>query len=95
MKRSTGWLLVIALALAGIVAYGVANYVESVARLAFADEQTEIFQAMVGKAGEALAKSPPDAAAAVEYLCYAHRYYPSGTKQVTGSRLDNIVERGR
>ena len=32
---------------------------------------------------------------AVEYLGYTHNYYPSGSKQVTGSQLDEIVERAR
>ena len=33
--------------------------------------------------------------AAVGYLRYTRDYYPSGTKQTSGSRLDRIVERSR
>lgn len=95
MKRSTAILLVVMLALVGIIAYGVLTYVTSVLRLAFADEQSEIFQCMVAKASDALAQSPPDIVVAVGCLEYTHRYYPSGTKQITGSRLDRIVERTR
>jgi hypothetical protein len=50
---------------------------------------------MAAKAAESLRQSPPDTQAAVGYLEYAHNYYPSGTKQVRGSRLDRIVERSR
>ncbi len=64
-------------------------------RLAFADEQTEIFIDMADKAAKSLRQSPPDVRAAVGYLKYAHSYYPSGTKQLAGSRLDTIVERCR
>ena len=95
MKRSRAILFAIVLALVGVIVYGVVSHMVLLIRLALADEQTEIFQDMVVKASEALSQSSPDASAAVEYLCYAHRYYPSGTKQVAGSRLDVIVERAR
>jgi hypothetical protein len=36
-----------------------------------------------------------DPSEAVPYLVYALSYYPSGSKQVKGSRLDRIVERAR
>ena len=58
-------------------------------RLAFAEEQTQIFDEMRTKARH----SPPKEA--VLSLQYVVRYYPSGTKQVQGSRLDLIVERAR
>lgn len=64
-------------------------------QLSFADEQREIFSEMVGKASEAIRLDPPDVKAAVGFLDYAHSYYPSGTKQTSGSRLDRIVERSR
>jgi len=50
---------------------------------------------MAAKASKSLQQSPPDVRAAVGYLEYAHNYYPSGTKQKRGSRLDRIVERSR
>ena len=50
---------------------------------------------MVSEATAALEQSPPDISAAVGYLEYLHNYYPSGTKQTEGSRLDEIVERSR
>jgi hypothetical protein len=57
--------------------------------LAFADEQTEIFSQMES---QALRGTPADGRGALEY---AINYYPSGTKQRAGSRLDRIVERAR
>jgi hypothetical protein len=58
-------------------------------RIALAKEQIDIFYEMRDKA----AGSSPEEAAA--YLEYAVGYYPSGTKQVAGSRLDRMVERVR
>ena len=58
-------------------------------RLAFAEDQTAIFEEMREKA---MRSKPHEAAACLEY---AVNYYPSGTKQVAGSRLDVIVERAR
>ena len=61
-----------------------------VIEVAFATEQTEIFDDMRAKS---LAASNP--AEIAGYLEYAVRYYPSGTKQRQGSQLDLIVERYR
>ena len=58
-------------------------------RIAFADEQTAIFEEMREKVERA------DPAEATNYLRYAVDYYPSGTKQVAGSALDRLVERAR
>lgn len=58
-------------------------------RLTMANEQVKIFELMRVKA---LAVSPKEAA---ECLKYVQDYYPSGTKQVTGSRLDQLVEAAR
>jgi len=58
-------------------------------RVAFASEQTQIFDEMRTKALQS------DATAAAGFLEYVVRYYPSGSKQETGSRLDRIVERER
>jgi hypothetical protein len=58
-------------------------------RVSFASEQTQIFAEM---RAEAVGSGPHEAAQCLEY---AVTYYPSGTKQITGSRLDRIVERAR
>jgi len=58
-------------------------------RVAFAEDQTQIFDESRTKA----LQSPPTEA--VKSLEYVVEYYPSGTKQVPGSRLDRIVERAR
>jgi hypothetical protein len=64
-------------------------------QLSFADEQTMIFTEMVESTSEALRRKPPDMETAVDCLDYIRNYYPSGTTQTTGSRLDRIVERSR
>jgi hypothetical protein len=53
-----------------------------------AEEQTAIFEQMRQKTA---ASHSADAG----YLEYVVNYYPSGTKQVRGSRLDRIVELAR
>lgn len=58
-------------------------------RVALASEQTKIFDEMRTRALESDASG---AAGCLEYVVF---YYPSGTKQETGSRLDRIVERER
>jgi hypothetical protein len=58
-------------------------------RVAFADDQTMIFEAMREKAIQA---DLPEAVGCLEYALW---YYPSGTKQVKGSLLDQVVERAR
>ncbi len=58
-------------------------------RVAWAEEQTALFQKMLDTA------LPGDARIAAECLGFLDGYYPSGSKQVTGSRLDRIVERER
>lgn len=59
-------------------------------RVSFAEEQTEIFEAMRTKALEA-----NDAKTAAECLNYVVNYYPSGSKQEAGTKMDSIVERAR
>ena len=59
------------------------------ARVAWAEEQTALFQKMLDTA------LPGDAHIAAECLGFLDGYYPSGSKQVTGSRLDRIAERER
>ncbi len=58
-------------------------------RVAFADEQTEIFDAM---RSQALAGDTTEAARCLQYVV---SYYPTGTKQIQSSRLDRVVERSR
>jgi hypothetical protein len=58
-------------------------------RVAMAHDQIEIFEEMRLKAST---NSPQEAA---ECLQYVQNYYPSGTKQPSGSRLDRIVETAR
>ena len=58
-------------------------------RIAFADDQTAIIEEIREKAEQADTKEVADC------LGYALNYYPSGTKQLTGSPLDRIVERAR
>jgi hypothetical protein len=58
-------------------------------RVAWAGSQVEIFSDMSRKAA---ASGAPEA---VEYLEYVVGYYPSGTKQVSGSTLDRMVETSR
>ena len=57
--------------------------------VAFASEQTQICDEMRTKAVQS---DPADAAGCLQYVV---NYYPSGSKQETGSRLDHIVERER
>ena len=54
-----------------------------------AEEQVKVFESMRLKALGA------PAGEAIECLDYVRNYYPSGTKQAVGSRLDNIVESAR
>lgn len=58
-------------------------------RVAWASEQTKIFDEMRTNALQT------DAAGAASYLDYVVGYYPSGTKQESGSRLDRMVEHAR
>lgn len=58
-------------------------------RVAFADEQVDIFNQMRRQAREGTVQ---DALGALDYTV---NYYPSGTKQIAGSRLDRIVESAR
>jgi hypothetical protein len=95
MKRNTVLSILTVLVLAGVITYIAASHLSLVARAAMAEEQTEIFEYMVTRTAEAVSQSPPDVRAAVGHLRYAHQYYPSGTKQVAGTRLDKIVERCR
>ncbi len=63
--------------------------------LSFADDQTDEFVRTVDAAAESLAKSPPGPRTEEAWIEHLEAYYPSGTKQVKGSRLDTITERAR
>jgi hypothetical protein len=63
-------------------------HVSTRVQIAFADEQTGVFDQMRRQTAES-------AALDVSYLEYALWYYPSGTKQTEGSTLDRVVERAR
>src|SRR5260370_215588 len=81
--------MVVVLEMVGVIAKVTYDHAWLSIQTSFANEQTEIFDAMRDKA----IHSHPENAA--DYLQYAVTYYPSGTKQVQGSRLDRIVERAR
>lgn len=86
---------VLFLLLVSIIAYQAIERGAHSVRLAFAQEQCQIFVDMADQASAALGDEQPNTNAAVECLEYAHNYYPSGTKQIAGSRLDAIVESSR
>ena len=65
------------------------NHARLKIEVAFAEDQTRIFEQM---RQQAIAGSYSGAA---ESLAYVVNYYPSGTKQSEGSRLDKVVERMR
>ncbi len=69
-----------------IVAWLAYQSSKAILQAAFAEEQVRIFYAM---RDQARSSSPVQA---VESLEYAMDYYPSGTKQSLGSRLDRLVE---
>jgi hypothetical protein len=82
----TAFLGLVLIAVAGKLLY---DHLLLSLRVSFAEDQTTIFDEMRAKA---LASSPRQA---VECLEYTVNYYPSGTKQIPGSKLDQIVERAR
>lgn len=74
---------------AGLAAWWGASLWTLKLRVAFAHEQTRVFHDMVQRA------TTGDARQALGCLEYTIGYYPAGTKQVAGSRLDAIVESAR
>lgn len=79
----------LAAALLAILIWQTISYALLNLHVIFAEEQTDIFSAMREKAAGGDAKA---AAGALEYVV---SYYPSGTKQTLGSKLDRIIERAR
>jgi hypothetical protein len=88
-RRLTIALTVLVILFAGLTVWLIWELSWLRVRLAFATEQTEIFQEMRARALRS------DVAEAASCLAYVIHYYPSGTKQEAGSRLDRIVERER
>jgi hypothetical protein len=77
------------IALLALSAYLLVKHSEDIIRTAFAEEQFRIIQDCRDRA---LRATNHEAAGLLEYASY---YYPSGTKQVSGSRLDRMVESQR
>jgi len=88
-KRLAIALGVLAVALLVLSGYLFWSYGWLKVRVAFASEQTQIFEEMRTRALQS------EAAGAAGCLEYVVGYYPSGSKQETGSRLDRMVERER
>jgi hypothetical protein len=86
-KLILAWLGIISLA--SFAAYREVESAVARLRIAFAEDQTYIFEEIRTKAAQA---NPAEAA---NCLGYVLNYYPSGTKQASGSPLDRIVERAR
>jgi hypothetical protein len=81
---SVGLLMLITFAAYREIEHGITGI-----HIAFADDQTAIFEEMLEKVERG------DIGEAADHLAYVVNYYPSGTKQVIGSRLDRVVERAR
>jgi len=85
MSRRIVLVSVVGIAVA-LLGWLVVRHVVTDIRIAFAEGQVDVFFELAEKAEDA---DPIDA---VGYLEYVIGYYPSGTKQAAGSRLDEIVE---
>jgi hypothetical protein len=88
-KRLTIGLSIAVFFLLGVCAKFYWDYSMLALRAEFAREQIEIFDEM---RRHALVSDVADAAGSLRYVS---SYYPSGTKQIPGSRLDRLVERER
>lgn len=95
MSRKRIGVVLVFLLLLGFAVYQAIDRAAYSIRLSLAEEQCQVFAEMADKAVVALNREPPDINEAVECIRYAHNYYPSGTKQLVGSRLDSIVENSR
>jgi hypothetical protein len=82
-------LCAVSLLLAGLLGKGFWDHAWLVMHVAMADEQIAIFDEMRTQAERS------DPAKATDCLGYVVNYYPSGSKQDKGSRLDKIVESAR
>ncbi len=88
-KRQTIFLVVACIGLLVLSCALFWNYGLLQLQVHFAGDQTRMIQMM---RAEALQGGTANAADCLGVVVY---YYPSGTKQATGSRLDRIVERER
>jgi len=88
-KRATMALGILCALLLVFGGYCTIKFVLQVTHIAFAEEQVQIFEAMRLRAMDV----PTSEAAS--FLNYVVTYYPSGTKQEAGSKLDHIVEQAR
>ncbi len=77
------------LALVGVAGYFFIRWTDQLVGIEFAEEQTRIFEDMRRQSRD---MTVPEA---VRSLNYVVTYYPSGSKQRSGSKLDRIVERAR
>jgi len=82
------WYLVILLCF--VAGFCMVKYTMLKLRVAFADGQVKIFREM-----EVAANSAADPRKLSGQLEYVMNYYPSGSKQITGSQLDRVVETAR
>ena len=91
MRRHSTWILAVSLVFAlGLAGYWFVRHGWLHVQSALAEEQTLYFE----EAREQGLKSsrPEDIVGCIEG---ALNYYPSGSKQTTGSHLDQVVERAR
>ena len=70
-------------------------YIEQQVRVSFAHEQISLFWEFSQRAEDALLRSPPDIQGARGVIRAIEVYYPTGTKQRSGTQLDEIVEISR
>lgn len=88
-KRLTITLSLVCLLSLGVAIFFFSKHAILSVRTVLATEQISIFSEMRAKALKA------DEHTAASCLQYVVGYYPSGTKQVPGSRLDRLVEQQR
>lgn len=88
-RRSTIGLGAACFVLLMLCGYLAARWTSLVVHTAFAEDQIRVFADAANRAARA---EPGEAA---DSLAYVIDYYPSGTKQATGSRLDALVETAR
>ncbi|MCC6796954.1 MAG: hypothetical protein IT366_17680 [Candidatus Hydrogenedentes bacterium] len=79
----------VGLALVGVAGYFFVRWADQIVGVEFAEDQTRIFEEMRRQSRD---MTGPEA---VNSLNYVVTYYPSGSKQRPGSKLDRIVERAR
>ena len=78
------------IAVAALCAMFIVKYTILSLRVAFATDQVALFEEMKASANVTL--DPQKLSGKLDYVV---NYYPSGSKQVTGTQLDKIVEAAR